>query len=136
MKICIILLILSFRAYSPGNKVVSVYMTEPIQPYEAIWNATCAVESNFNPMAIGDKHLRKKSYGIAQIRQSRLDDYYRQTGIRYTVQDMFDPEKARNVFMFYACLDMETTARNWNGGPDGMNKRSTLPYWHKIKSHL
>lgn len=136
MKILIILLILSFRAYSPGNKVVSVYMTEPIQPYEAIWRATCKVESNNNPLAIGDKHLRKKSYGIAQIRQSRLDDYYRQTGIRYTVQDMFDPEKARNVFMFYACLDMEATARNWNGGPDGMNKRSTIPYWRKIKSHL
>ena len=136
MKIAIILLILSFRAYSPGNKVVSVYVTDPIQPHEAIWRATCKVESNNNPLAIGDKHLREKSYGIAQIRQSRLDDYYRQTGIRYTTKDMLDTVKAKQVFMYYVSPDPEVTARTWNGGPDGMKKKSTLKYWKLIQANL
>ncbi|MBN1226122.1 MAG: transglycosylase SLT domain-containing protein [Deltaproteobacteria bacterium] len=136
MKIGILLLMLTFRAYSPGNHVLSVLRQEPIQPHEAIWKATCRVESNFNPYAVGDKHLKKHSYGVVQIRQSRLDDFYRETGIKYDVQDMFDPQKSKHVFMYYANFDNEVTSRTWNGGPNGMQKKSTLKYWDKIKLYL
>jgi len=136
MKILILLAMVVFRAYSPGSHVMTVIGTEAIRPHEAVWNATCKVESNFNPFAVGDKHLSKHSYGIAQIRQSRLDDYYRETGIRYTIEDMFIPEKAKQVFMYYAHPDNEITARTWNGGSKGMEKSATLEYWKLIKSNL
>lgn len=122
---------------APPNPGGCIFRTEAIMPYEVIWNAICAVESGFNPMAIGDKHLKEHSYGIVQIRQSRLDDYYNQTGIRYNVTDMFDPMKAKQVFMYY-CIssDLEVIARTWNGGSRGMEKKATLEYWQKIKLNL
>ncbi|MCE5225350.1 MAG: transglycosylase SLT domain-containing protein, partial [Porphyromonadaceae bacterium] len=114
-----------------------VFVSYPIRPYEKIWEAICKYESNNDPYAIGDKHLRHKSYGIAQIRKSRLDDYYQRTGIRYTIKDMFDPVKSKEVFMYYAsCSDLEVIARRWNGGERGMDKKTTLKYWNQIKKHL
>jgi hypothetical protein len=110
---------------------------DAIRPYEALWNATCYVETRFDTMAIGDRQLKHKSYGIAQIRQSRLDDYYRRTGIRYTTRDMFNPDKSKEVFMFYATgSDLEVIARSWNGGERGMEKASTRKYWKLIKNAL
>jgi hypothetical protein len=136
MKILIILIILTFRVYAPTNPVLYIPAPDKIQPYEAIWKAICQAESGGDPYAIGDKNLRKHSYGIAQIRQSRLDDFYKQTGIRYSVKEMFDTAKSKEVFMFYASGDDETIARCWNGGPDGMNKKSTKKYYNLIKSNL
>jgi hypothetical protein len=122
--------------YAPNDKCLYIMETKPVRPYEALWNATCKVESDFNPYAIGDKHLKNSSYGIVQIRKTRLDDYYLQTGIKYSVKDMFDPIKSKKVFMHYASLDLEKTAREWNGGPKGMHKKSTIKYWKKIKKEM
>jgi len=118
----------------PGMVIIK---PEAIRPYEALWNATCHVESGFDVKAIGDKDLKLWSYGIVQIRQSRLDDYYRLAGIRYSVMDMFDPIKSKEVFMFYCTgNDMERISRCWNGGPTGMQKESTIKYWKLIQKQL
>jgi len=122
---------------APPSPALTMFIAPEIQPYEALWNATCKVESNFNAYAIGDKHLKQKSYGIAQIRKTRLDDYYRQTGIRYSVTDMYDPNKSKEVFMHYASgTNLESISRCWNGGDRGMSKKSTLKYWKLIQKHL
>jgi hypothetical protein len=122
---------------APPSPAITIVGIDAIHPYEKLWQATCKVESNFNPMAIGDKNLKKHSYGIVQIRAERLNDYYKETGIRYTVKDMFDPKKSKEVFMYYALgSNLESIARCWNGGPDGMNKASTRAYWNLIKSQL
>lgn len=137
MKILITLLILTFRAYAPEYRELVIAEVAPTQPYESLWNATCYVETRFNTLAIGDTALVEHSYGIAQIRNERLQDYYLATGINYSVTDMFDPVKSKEVFMFYASgSDLEVIARTWNGGPTGMNKESTLEYWKLIKSQL
>jgi hypothetical protein len=122
---------------APPLREVVICQPEQINPYEAIWKATCKVESDNNPFAIGDRNLKKKSYGIIQIRESRLKDYYEKTGIRYSVTDMFDVKKSKEVFMFYCSgSDLEPISRLWNGGPDGLEKESTLEYWNKIKAVL
>jgi len=119
---------------APGMVIIK---PEAIRPYEAVWNATCHVESGFDFMAIGDKDLKLWSYGIVQIRQSRLDDYYRLTDVKYSVTDMFDPVKSKEVFMSYCTgNDMERISRCWNGGPTGMQKESTIEYWKLIQKHL
>lgn len=122
---------------APPTPCAIILVPEVIKPYEGIWNATCAVESNFNPLAVGDKHLTEHSYGIVQIRGERLMDYFKETGIRYTVFDMLNPIKAKRVFMHY-CMgtDMEVIARRWNGGTKGMEKEITYEYWLKIQSNL
>ena len=55
-----------------ANTVLKIQIEPPIRPFEALWEAVCTVESSGDPFAIGDKHLKDKSYGIAQIRQIRL----------------------------------------------------------------
>ena len=137
VTLILIISLFSLSLTAPPKPHFLIAVPETIKPYEGVWNATCDVESRFNPLAIGDKHLRNKSYGIAQIRQSRLDDYYLQTGIRYTTEDMFCPIKSKEVFMHYARgSDLEVIARCWNGGPNGMNKKSTIQYWKLIQTKL
>jgi len=125
---------------APPSPTMVIFAPSEIKPYEALWNATCAIESNFNPYAIGDKHMKKWSYGIVQIRLSRLDDFYKQTGIRYYETDMFCPVKSKQVFIHYAVKnhysESERISRDWNGGPKGMQKKSTYKYYLKIKEHL
>jgi hypothetical protein len=132
MKILIILMALSFRSYAPEYRSLIIGINAPIQPYEALWNATCKVESGFDAYAIGDKNLKKHSYGIAQIRESRLRDFNNATGNHYAITDMFDVSKSKEVFMYYCTgADLEKIAKAWNGsGP------MTVKYWKLIKPNL
>lgn len=132
----ILFLSLTLSLKAPSDTRLVIVEGEAVKPFEAIWIATCKVESSNNPLAIGDRHLKDKSYGIVQVRRTRLNDYYNKTGIRYTEADMFDPAKAKAVFMYYCVSDIETTARMWNGGEKGMQKKSTLKYWRKIQNEL
>jgi hypothetical protein len=142
-RLLTILSILGFVSGSlkaPESKTVLIPYSEGVKPLEPIWNAICEVESSNNPFAIGDKNLKEYSYGIAQIRRSRLDDYYRQTGIRYYEKDAFDVEKSKEIFLFYASqchyTEVEKIARLWNGGSKGMQKKSTKRYFLKVKQNL
>jgi hypothetical protein len=135
LTLVLLILCFSFRLFAPVSPPV-IFISEPIHPYEALWAAVCQIESGGNVMAIGDKHLKKHSYGIVQIRQSRLDDYAKRTGIHYTVKDCFDKKISKSIFMYYAVSDYETCARMWNGGTEGMNKKSTIKYWKLVKSNL
>ena len=122
---------------APEYKRLFITEGESVKPYEALWKATCKVESSNNPFAIGDKNLKSHSYGIVQIRGSRLSDFYNKTGIRYSERDMFDTVKAKQVFMAYCTdLNMERISREWNGGQKGMQKKSTLKYWKLIQKAL
>ena len=120
---------------APPAPSATIFASDGINPYDALWNATTIVESGKNAFAVGDKHLIGYSYGIAQIRQVRLDDYYQRTGIRYDVTDMYDTIKSKQIFMWYASqmgpYNMETIARRWNGSGE-----MTKIYWKKIKRHL
>jgi hypothetical protein len=139
MAILILLIILSLRAYSPDLRVILVCKDAPIEPYRAIWEAICTVESGNDPLAIGDKNLKKHSYGIAQIREDRLKDFNESTGKHYTKEDMFDVAKSKEVFLYYAYGNNESIARRWNGGEDAMNPKKlkyTDKYYKLIRKHL
>ena len=77
----------------------------------------------------------EEAVGAFQIRQIRLLDYYQRTGINYTIEECYNFNISKEVFLYYARLtgyqDYETIARNWNGSGD-----ATLDYWKKIKSNL
>jgi len=130
-----ILILFTLQLKAPLDNRVVIIKDEPVRPYEAVWNATCKVESNFNPFAVGDTTLQSWSYGIVQIRKIRLDDYFMRTGIRYTTKDMFDPAKAKEVFIYFADrigpYDIERISRNWNGA-----WRLTASYWKRVSKHL
>lgn len=135
MYATILILIMTLKAFAPCDN--KLYIPEPavINPFEAIWNATCLIESSGNPFAIGDKNLINHSYGIAQIRNEKLIDFHKATGIRYDTLDMFDVNKSREVYMHHASRfdpwDIELVAKSWNGsGP------MVEGYWRKVKAKL
>ena len=139
MRLIITIFILtcfSLHLKAPPFKVIYLTTGEKIMPYEAVMRAVAQVESSGNHLAVGDKNLKLWSYGKWQIRQSRLDDYHKQTGIYYRAEEMTDTIKARQVFMFYASQfdyrDIERISRCWNGGEKGMSYKSTIKYYHKV----
>ena len=108
-----------------------------------LWEAVCAVESNGNPRAVGDRGADGvyRAAGIAQIWAITVKDVNRFAGTRYTLNDRFDVEKSKAIFQLYVNhygkgQSDEVKARIWNGGPTGNKKRATIAYWNKIKKHL
>ena len=137
MTILLTTIMICFKLSAPPSGAVAIFETPGYNPFESLWNATCIVESGKDRFAIGDNG---KSWGIAQIQQSRLNDYFNRTGIRYTLQDMFDVQKSRQIFMFYAGLhgpyQQERICRMWNGGWNYQRIRATKVYYRKIQAHL
>jgi hypothetical protein len=132
LLLCFGLLISLAGICPPAQKGFYIFGREPINPYERLYLAVCLVESSNNPLAYNSK---ENAVGISQIRQVRLNDYNRQTGKRYTLREMYDPYKSKEVFMYYAgkypYTDYETIARAWNG-----SGKATIKYWARVKSKL
>jgi hypothetical protein len=108
-----------------------------------LWEAVCRVESNGNPLAVGDGG---RAAGIAQIWAITVRDVNRFAGTRYTLNDRFNVEKSRAIFQLYTehygkGQSDEVKARIWNGGPNAMRatgrKKLNLDrYFAKIQKHL
>jgi hypothetical protein len=86
-------------------------------------------ESHYNDSIINEK---EQAYGPLQIRPCRLEDYNKNTNSNYTMQDMFNFEIAKKIFLHFARgKDFEHAAKNWNGsGP------KTITYWENVKNLL
>ena len=121
-------LLLASYLYAPARNELVILQPEPINPYEPLWRAVCQVESSGNPFAVNEA---EQAYGLAQIRQIRLDDYAQRTGKVYTLTDCFDKKISKEIFMYFASGTYEQTARNWNG-----KWELTEEYWKKVKQHL
>jgi hypothetical protein len=129
-----IILILCFGLISaclsaPSFKVISIAMPEKISAYDALFKAVCFVESSNRPFIVNEK---EQAYGIAQIRQIRLDDYNRKTNKQYKLEDCFNVDISKEIFLFYCTsLDYEKIAKAWNG-----SGKQTEIYWLKIQKVL
>jgi hypothetical protein len=113
------------------NNVILIKQGLGISPYLCLWEAVCKYESNNNPLAYNP---REQATGIAQIRPVLVRDYNQRTGKDYCVEDMYDIEISKEIFMYYASRrgpNYEQIARGWNGsGP------MTDVYWANIKKLL
>ena len=98
--------------------------------YDVLIDAITWIESThglntFNP--------RENAVGWFQIRQIRVDDYNKRTGNNYKLDEFYDYNFSREMFIFYARMynDWETIAKRWNGsGP------MTITYWDKVKNRI
>jgi len=132
-KITMLLLSLLFTAIllapTPGP-LFYITMPEPLDPHALLWYAVRMVESRNSEDAINHA---EKAYGIAQIRQVKLNEYYRVTGIRYTLKQCLNEEVSREIFYWHCDKwgSYELAAKRWNGsGP------MTITYWNKVKKYL
>jgi len=110
-------------------------------------SALILVESRGNDSAIGDRHLvGEEAVGALQIRPVMVREVNRILKIqksdkRYKLKDRFNREKTLEMFYIWKNYhhkdsDFETIARNWNGGPRGYKRSSTLRYWKKVQKEL
>lgn len=132
-------------SFCPNIKTLSIAASSPIismpiytANYDQLIRAIYKFESGCDSTVINEK---EQAYGGLQIRQCRLDHYNQLTGMNYTLQDMFNFTKAREVFLYFATHDnngvevegksFEQVAKNWNGsGP------MTELYWASIYTTL
>jgi len=112
----------------------------PTDPFPATHRAIIWVESKGDPNAIGDGG---RAIGPYQIHRAYWSDATRLLGVSWPYSDARDPLRAamavRAYTEYYARhykrpLTAETIARIHNGGPTGWRKRSTLPYWSRVRA--
>lgn len=140
--IMILLSIISVQIYAPPSparptKEQSYQFTILTNPqfriYYPLIKAIVYVESRGNDSAYNKKEGAKGRY---QIRACRLTEYNNLTGKNYTHNEMYQHEKAEEVFMYYfRGRDFETIARAWCSGEHGTRKASQK-YWNLVKSKL
>ena len=135
MSTLILILTISLRCLAPAAECFTLIAPEAIRPYEKIWLAVIAIESGGQQFAVGDKHLKEYSYGIAQLRRVRIEDYNRRTGSSYTIIDAFDPKISKRIFYYYADLigpcNQDKIIRSWNG-----SGKKTYIYLAKVRKQL
>ncbi len=116
---------------APNPCLVTILKDPPLQrSFDDLIEAIYYVESRFNPHAYNDK---EKAYGGLQIRKIRLDDYNKKTGKNYKIEDLYNFEISKEIFLYYAnkLKDYETISKKWNG-----SGYLTEIYWEKVKTYL
>jgi hypothetical protein len=130
--IIIFLLLHTIKAGAPADKVAYIIMSEPVGAYDKLINAVVQVESFGDTMA---NNLLEEAIGAFQIRPIRLLDYNQRTGNNYKMEDCYNYNISKKIFLYYANQigfpKYEKIARNWNGSGE-----TTQDYWDKVKSYL
>ena len=126
----ILFLLITIQVMAPTERFLTLLNPEPINPYLNLYKATCFVESSHRAKVINHK---EQAFGIVQCRQMKLDDYNKETGNNYTLQDCLNPDVSKMIWMHFASKydyrDYETIAKRWNAS-------TTDKYWNKIKTNL
>jgi hypothetical protein len=105
---------------------------------ELLLDAIAEVESGNNSSAVGD---RGRAIGMYQLHRGYWRDGIRILKVKWDYSLAFKAEKSRRVVKAYllhygkgrSLLDM---ARIHNGGPNGYEKKATVPYARKIAKIL
>jgi len=100
-----------------------------------LFDAIRQVESGGNDRAVGDGG---KSVGPYQCGHAAWVDG---GGKSHEYPQLAYDRAATETVMLaywtrYKAVTDEQKARTWNGGPTGMSKAETLPYWSKVKKEL
>jgi hypothetical protein len=117
------------RLLAPGSGSMVIFHQEGINYYEPLIKAVTRVESMDGRYVYNKK---EGAVGWFQIRQIRVDHYNKIMGTNYVLDDFYDYDLSRTMFLKYARgKSYERAARDWNGsGP------MTKIYWTKIQKHL
>ena len=128
----------NFSFEKDGKHITKFNFIEPIEPKPIkipITDAMILVESAGNDSAYNSK---EEAVGCLQIRPIMVREVNRilkKTGedYRFEMEDRWSREKSLEMFHIWREYHHpnstdEVIARNWNGGPNGFNKESTLKY--------
>ena len=120
---------ISLDAFAPATGSLAVIQGEAVSLYEDLVRAVVLVESNGNRYAFNKD---EGAIGAFQVRQCRIDHYNAKTGLKMRLNDMYDYDKAKKVFLYFAQgKSYEVAAKSWNGAGS-----MTIAYWNKVKKQL
>jgi hypothetical protein len=127
-----VFLIPGIGVVAPDSNTLTILDVPSVNPFADLMYATAMVETMGNILAYNEF---ENAVGIFQIRQVRIDDFNRRTGLNYRLVDMFNPQLSEQVFLYFASLygpyELEKISKAWNGsGP-----RTEL-YWKRIRKYL
>jgi hypothetical protein len=134
MKVILVIffLLMTIRVTAPDFKELVILKSEPVNAYERLFLAVLQVECSGNLRAYNQL---EEATGPLQIRPIRLLDYNLRTGNNYLLEDCYDFNISKKIFLYYALKtgypDYELIAKNWNG-----SGKMTKDYWEKIKTNL
>jgi hypothetical protein len=134
VKIILVFLffIISLKVAAPEANVLSVFISNPVYPYDRLVNAIINVESKGDTLAYNQI---EEATGAFQIRPIRLRDFNKRTGNNYSQKDCFNLKISKEIFLYYADKigypKYESIAREWNG-----SGKTTLDYWKKVRLYL
>jgi len=75
---------------------------------------------------------KENAVGWFQIRQVRVDYYNALRGTHYKLEDFYDYELSKEMFIYFARgKSFEQAAKDWNG-----SGKMTEKYWQKVKEIL
>jgi len=130
--LAILFFLISLKVSAPEAKVLTVFVSDPVDPYERLVNAIIRVESKGDTLAYNQI---EEAVGAFQIRPIRLRDYNNRTGSSYTYSDCFNLKISKEIFIYYAHKigypNYESIAREWNG-----SGKTTIDYWKKVRLYL
>jgi hypothetical protein len=106
-----------------------------------IVRAVYGIETNYGKDTVPKCKSDKNSRGYFQITPILINDLNAIYGTNFKLSDRYHYRSCVTMFFLYQnhynpTWDYEKAARIWNGGPDGMKKKSTIAYWNKTKKLL
>lgn len=124
-----ILMLFSACLTAPSYPVVVIIAAKVINYYTPLIHAIGMVEGKCDTLAYNPL---EEATGYFQIRPIRLNDYNKRAGKDYTLDQMYNYEIAKEIFLYYTNgRSYELVAKSWNGsGP------MTLKYWKLVKAKL
>lgn len=127
----------------PGTPTAYVEIAKPIiyysnGMYEPLMEAIYTYESTRNPLAY---NKMENACGGFQIRPKRIEHYNNLNGTNYTVEDCYDLQISRKVFLYFTNHNArgqhipnkswEQAAKDWNG-----SGKMTIAYWEEVKKRI
>jgi len=131
MKITLTIIFLSFftLCFGPEHQVGYITSVEGINYYDPLIKAVVMVESRNGKYLYNDF---EGAVGYFQIRKCRIDHYNKLTGSNYTLNDCYNYELSRKVFLYFAKgKSYEKAAKSWNG-----SGKQTLAYWKLVSNAI
>ena len=105
-----------------------------------VMDAIIQVESGGNPRAVSGLSCGAMQITPICVKQCNIILEMRKSKKRYTLNDRFDVQKSKEMFLLVQSYynrtnDVEHAIRSWNGGQN-CSRRSTQRYYEKVMRHL
>jgi hypothetical protein len=118
------------KANAPDIEYIYVQKSSGISKFDNLIKAIGYVESKENTFEYNES---ENAIGYFQIREILIQNFNQRTGKHYLHKDMFNYDKAKEVFLYYAMMyqDFEVIAKRWNG-----RGKMTEKYWKSVQKRL